>query len=832
MRSRLPLILTGAVLFVAALSAVFLLMRPGGSSGNGGGPSGGTSQEARRAELPRDHPREALDFFRRKRAPIGETEVPIGRYVEAALIMEAMPRHSVELDRSFPSFREMRGRGMRSEAVEALETWEELGPGNIGGRTRAFVIEREDPRVMYAAGVSGGVWKSEDAGGTWRPLKDLMANLGVVSLAMDPGNRQVIYAGTGESHAGDEIRGAGIFKTEDGGANWDHLPATRTPDFHHVNDIAVSSADGERVYAATGTGVWRSLNGGTDWTRIREAAGGCMDLALRTDRPADVLFASCGIYAEGDSVWINSNAGSTDSWTEVIEEPGMGRISLAIAPSNQEIIYALAASQSRNDVHAVFRSTRGGLKGTWEARTRNPSGERLHNLLLSNAAAASNTVCKTGAENELIHQGDYDNVIAVDPVNPNRVWVGGIDLFRSDDGGVRWGLASYWWFLENETGYLHADQHALVFHPRYDGRTNKVLFVANDGGVFRTDDALARPAAGNRAPCGGDARFTWTSLSNGYRVTQFYQGTPLPDGRTWFGGTQDNGILQGTEAAGRDSWDRILRGDGGYVAVNPGNPDIRYAELEKLSFRKSTDGGKTFDPKIDGIDGAEAFAFIVPFVMDPKEPRRLWLGGQSLWRTDDEAENWEAASPRLAGGNETVSAIAVAPSDPDRLLAGTSDGRIFRTLQGRTSDRNTAWEEARPQEGYVSSLTFDPVDPKTAYATYSNFELEHVWKSTDGGANWVSIDGTIENRRIEDIPVHSLVVDPANRSHLYVGTDTGVFASTDGGTTWQVENTGFANVITEWLTLGKMDDGTLMLYAFTHGRGAWRVRLPDRAPSP
>lgn len=396
MRSRLPLVLTGAVLFVAALSAWLFLRPPGTFPGSGGGRGGGTILEAPPAGLPRDHPREALDFFRRKRAPIGETEVPIGRYVEAALVMEAMPRHSAELNRSLPSFREMRGRDIEFEALEALETWEELGPGNIGGRTRAFVIERRDPRVMYAAGVAGGVWKSEDAGRTWRPLKDLMANLGVVSLAMNPRNPDVLYAGTGESQAGDGIRGAGIFKTEDGGAHWDQLPATQTPDFHHVNDLVVSSADGERIYAATGTGVWRSPDGGKTWSRIREAAGGCMDLALRTDRPADVLFASCGIYAEGDSVWINSNAGSTDSWTEVLEEPGMGRTSLAIAPSNQEIIYALAASQlpgpngkPRNDLHAVFRSTRGGRAGTWEARTRNQSRERLHNLLLSNAAAAS-----------------------------------------------------------------------------------------------------------------------------------------------------------------------------------------------------------------------------------------------------------------------------------------------------------------------------------------------------------------------------------------------------------------------------------------------------------
>jgi photosystem II stability/assembly factor-like uncharacterized protein len=795
-------------------------------------------ENRRQAHLFRDHPREAQDFFRLKRAPAGKTEVPMDRYVAAAEMLDAMPRHSAARARIFGSLRQMRRPGMSDLAVETrLGTWEELGPGNIGGRTRALVIEKEDPRVMYAAGVAGGVWKTEDGGRTWAPLDDLMANLGVTSLAMNPGNSDVLYAGTGEIQAADGVRGAGIFRTDNGGASWDQLANTKSEDFHLVSDIVVSSQDPSRVYTATGTGVWRSLNEGKDWARIldTQGQGGCLDLALRTDKTTDVLFAACQMAPGRSSVLRNPAAEGTGSWEEVLSEGDMGRTSLALAPSNQEVIYALAASQAlgsdgnpKNNLHAVFRSTQGGRAGTWTARIRNSSANRLGTLLLTNPRDASFVLCRLGKEDSLLNQGDYDNVIAVDPVNPGRVWAGGIDLFRSDDGGATWGLASFWWFDRGKTGYLHADQHALVFHPRYDGSTNKTLFIANDGGIFRTENALAPTTTGAMAPCGLDAHFTWTPLSNGYRVTQFYHGAPFPDGDTYFGGTQDNGTLLGKDTAGRDAWATLLGGDGGDVAVDPKDPDVLYAEFTNLSLQKSTDRGQGFNEMIRGIDPKDPFLFIAPFVMDPEDSRRLWLGGQVLWRTNDGAENWEAASPRLAAKEHGISAIAVAPSDPERMLVGTSDGRIYRTLSGRTSDKSTSWPHVRPQKQYVSSLAFDPVDPKIAYATYSNFGLKHVWKSTDEGASWSPLDVAGTSRKFPDIPVLSIVVDPANRSHLYIGTDLGIFASMNGGDTWEVENTGFPNVMTEYLTSRTAPDGSVTLFAFTHGRGAWRVRLPDR----
>jgi hypothetical protein len=489
------------------------------------------------------------------------------------------------------------------------------------------------------------------------------------------------------------------------------------------------------------------------------------------------------------------------------------------------VIYAVAATIAGgtflNGLHAVFRSTSSGNPNTWTAQARNTHPTKLNTVLLTNPLFAFASECGFGAS-QFFNQGWYDNVVAVDPVDPNRVWVGGIDLFRSDDGGMSWGMASHWWAESNNPRFSHADQHVIVFHPQYNGTTNKIMFVGNDGGLFRTDDALAAVATGPTAPCStSNGNVRWRELNNNYGVTQFYHGVPFPNGETYFGGTQDNGTVVGTDRNGIDGWNQILGGDGGYVAVDPGNTNILYAETQFGGIRKSINGGATFSAATSGIND-DRLAFITPFIVDPSNSQRLWTGGEFLWRTTNRAANWVQASTRITTPG-AVSAIAVAPTNPNNVLAGTSDGFILRTNIGLTSSATTQWPSVQPRTGFVSSVMFDPTNANIAYATYSTFGGVHVWRSTDAGATWRGIDGS-GTTRIPDIPVHWIVVDPANTSRLYVGTDLGVFVSTDGGTRWAVENTGFANVVTEALALATFR-GITTLYAFTHGRGGWRVAL-------
>jgi len=777
-----------------------------------------------------------MEYFLRKRLPDGQDNLPTEKYLEAYAQTRTMRRYATAENRQLPAYADEPAARMNEDisAQPTVGTWQPLGPGNIGGRTRGLLIDPGNPNVMYAAGVAGGVWKTTNGGTSWTPKADLLANIAVSTLAMDPQNSSVLYAGTGEGFFNvDSVQGAGIYKSTDAGENWSLIASTGptvNSNFLFVNDIAVSPLNSSRIYAATRQGVFRTLDGGTTWTQVLffTASGGCTDLVMRTDQPTDYIFAACGIFTNG-AIWRHTDATQSTSWTRVLGGSGqpeseMGRLSLAIAKSNQNTIYALSMRRTTgtnytNGLHAVFRSTSSGDSGTWTARVRNTDSTKLNTMQLTNPLIAFLTECGQGTSS-FLNQGWYDNVIAVDPLDENRVWTGGIDLMRSDDGGATWGLASYWW---NSPPSAHADQHTILFHPGYNGTSNKIMFVANDGGVYRTDDARAAVATGAQAPCSAaNTSVAWTDLNNNYGVTQFYHGLPYPGGTTYFGGTQDNGTLRSNDGAGTEGWTELRGGDGGYVAVDPANTDTVYGANPNGGFFKSTNGGATFTSATTGLTDS-GFAFITPFVMDPHNAQRLWIGGFFLWRTDNAAANWTRAST-LTRGSGNVSAIAVKPGDSNTVVVGMSDGFILRNTAALSATDTTEWSFSQPRTGTVSWLAFDPGNPQVVYATYSSFTGSRIYKSTDAGVTWSQgLDGT-GLTGLPSIPVHSLVVDPNNSSRLYVGTDAGVFVSLDGGQTWMVENTGFANVITEALAITSVS-ATPNLFAFTHGRGVWRVPL-------
>ncbi|HET7433314.1 MAG TPA: hypothetical protein VFN10_01240 [Thermoanaerobaculia bacterium] len=776
--------------------------------------------------LREDEPDAADEYYAMKRQTSGD---PQALYAAARAAMAKLPRYSTESDTI-----ERAGIGrLQTDAANErpFGKWQSLGPGNIGGRTRVLVFDPHNPNVMYSGGVSGGVWKTITAGAKWEPLGDAMANLTVNSLVMDPHDANVLYAGTGEGYFREEVRGTalplrgdGIFVTRDAGATWTQLASTTNTDFQWVNSLHVSAHDSHRIYAATRTGVWRSDDSGANWTRViaTTVKGGCLQLVAKPGANGDYLYASCGTLDQA-TIYRNQQAENGGTWEAVLSEPNQGRTTLAIAPSNPSVIYALSASNqpgitTYQALLAVYRSDASGDAGSWHAQITNTSSD-IGALLLTNLAGATWETCNptSPSKNQYTTMGWYCNTIAVDPLDPERVWAGGVDLMRSDDGGKTWGVASYWWDDNTVNKQaMHGDNHSIVFHPQYDGAANQTFYVATDGGIWRSDNARAATAHGATASCDSqNSQVFYTPLNHSYGVTQFYHGAVSRDGQYLLAGAQDNGTLLANISDGPEAWKHVWGGDGGYNGFDAVNPGVLYFESQYGAIVRS-DQGFT---KQAGIGLSDDFLFVTPFTADPNESLRAWTGGRVLWRL--EQEKWIKASTPFIG---KISAIAVAPGLSKRVIAGTSTGEIARNDNAKTATSATKWTVTSPRAGFVSSIAFDPTNVDTVYATYAGFEGPHVYRSTNAGATWQSIDGNLPA-----IPTHSLAVDPTRPNRLYLGTDLGVFVSLDNGANWSVENTGFAAVVTEWLTIAQGAHGPAV-YAFTHGRGAWRAELVAAGP--
>jgi len=856
-----------------------------------------------------DQPQSAQTYFLDMRLPPDQAVLTPQMYLPALSQAARMPVYSTAQGRVIKAAtsRPLTAPSIVTQSLDptagTLGIWKSLGPGNIGGRTRALVIHPQDPETMWAAAVAGGIWKTTNGGTTWTPKADLLINLAVNSMALEPHSPNILYAGTGEGFFNaDAVRGAGILKSEDGGDSWKELAFTANKeDFWFVNKIVIGGdKSNPRIYAATRRGVFRSVDHGETWVKVLSVgtnSKGCMDLAIQTNRSVSYVFAACGAGPvdtelprdanDGVLRAIDSNSTAKQNWQRVIAVPNMGRTSLAIAPSDQKVIYAMSAmidddEKKDEGLLAVYRSAASGAANatttTWTSVVSNTPPNTLNRLLLSNPSYGAG--CYTKGVPVFINQGFFDNVIAVDPKNPDIVWAGGIDLFRSTDGGKNWGQASHWDLSGKpfRTDYAHADHHALVFHPNYDGTNNQILFIGNDGGVYKTENAKTGKAVASPDTIKWDPldpspvcnfadvdpykdTIKWAHLNNGYQVTQFFHGLPYPAGRTFFGGTQDNGNIRGQLDSPND-WKEIYSGDGGYVAIKPSDPsdpsdkNMLWYEYTNLSIVRSVDDGLTPESFIAGItEDKKNFGFIAPFAQDPTDPKRMWIGGSMPWRADNATAKplpsniWTQAGPAFeialspnpnAAKITKTTAIGISPKDSKRVYFGTAMGYIYTTNQGTTATKDTVWlrstlrdvirDDTRDVTNVISSITPDPLLRDRVYATVSTFngnstnDSGHVFRSDNAGITWTKIDGA-GSTAIPDVPVHSIVVDPLHTERLYVGSDIGVYVSTDGGVNWARENTGFANVIVQSLTIAKADDNKRYLYAFTHGRSAYRVAL-------
>jgi photosystem II stability/assembly factor-like uncharacterized protein len=697
------------------------------------------------------------------------------------------------------------------ETVAGIDraSWEWLGPGNIGGRIRSIVIHPTDPDTMWVGSVTGGIFKSTNGGASWTHLDDFMSNLAVSTLVAHPSAPGTLYAGTGESFTYNVVgagnRGAGVFKSTDGGATWAQLPSTAGSVFDFVNRLAVHPVDPQILLAALEDGIMRSEDAGASWTLVYQSASHLDELKDVDFDPVDGNKA----VASGENGLALYSVDGGVTWEAATGIPGgigsgSGRLEVAYAAGNPAVVYA---SLDHPPASELYRSEDGG-----------------HSYTLVHSAT-----------DYLASQGWYDNALWVSPVDDAHVIVGGVDLYRSTDSGATLTKISDWtrnyFFVRGEapTNSAHADHHVIVSHPGYDGATNKTVFFGNDGGIAKTLDVLAV------APTTG-----WQELNNNLGITQFYGAAANPATDTIIGGTQDNGTLRYTPAGGTEGWHMTFGGDGGFNSSDPTDSNYYYGEYIYLQIHRSTDGAQNSQfivgcgnpPPLRLTDACTKNAnFIAPFLLDPNEPTRLLAGGRSLWRTNDArteypdafGPTWEAIKgpngvAPAPGAN--ISAIAVAEGNSDLVYVGHNDGEIYRTTNGTAAA--PTWTKVNHDwmpHTMVLDLTIDPVNHDVVYAAYGGFlgfQGANVWRSENGGATWWERAG-FGATGLPTMPVRSIAVNAENTSWIYAGTELGVFASEDAGVTWHVPNDGPANVPVDELVW--MDH---RLVAATHGRGVFR----------
>ncbi|NNE42930.1 MAG: T9SS type A sorting domain-containing protein [Gemmatimonadetes bacterium] len=685
---------------------------------------------------------------------------------------------------------------LRAESVEygrSAAVWNFEGPTNIGGRIADLAVHPTDPNTAWVGAAEGGVLKTTDGGTTWIPTMDFESSLSIGSIAVDPTDPQILYVGTGEPNGGGgsvTYGGTGVFKSTDGGGSWTNVGL---PDSRYIGRVVVDPSAPNRIFVAvlgslfsTGPdrGVYRSTDSGATWSHVLAVndTTGAVDVAVDPGN-SNLVYAATwqrlrapdnlDYGGDGSGIWKSTDGG--DTWNELTSGlpsgTGVGRIGIAIAPTDPDILYAIYAEANPGAFTGLYRTTNGG--STWTQ---------------TNDSALFNVYASFGW---------WFGNVRVDPTDADVVFAVGFEVWRSQNAGSSW---------SNVGSSMHVDHHALEF------ASNGDIYEGNDGGMYKSVN-------------GGSS---WSKLPN-LPATQFYAvevDEQFPNRH--YGGTQDNGTNRTLTGALTD-WSNILGGDGFTCLVNPTDNSRVYAEFQNGGFYRSTNGGSSFT-SAGTMSGRKNWH--MPYVFDPSDPSRIFAGTDRVYRSTNHAASFTAISSDLTDGPGTgnrtygtLTTLAVAATDANVIWAGTDDANVWVTTNGGGSW--TQVDAALPDR-WITRVAVDPQDETVSYVTVSGFRWDEpearVFRSTDFGATWTPISSNLP-----EAPVNDLIVDPVNSSTLYVGTDVGVYWTTTLGASWSALGTGLPNVVVNDL---RLHAGTGRLYAGTYGRSMWSFDLSSTTETP
>lgn len=657
--------------------------------------------------------------------------------------------------------------------------WAQIGPFDLAGRVTSIAMHPSDGRTLWIGAADGGVWKSTNRGASWAPVMDNEDAIAMGAVAVDPSNPDVLYAGTGEASPFiDAYGGGGMMKSTDGGATWRNIGLRSVGAFSR---IVVHPRAGNIVLAAAiknNGGLYRSSDAGATWARVLGVP--VTDITVNPANPDEMW-----IGGGGHPVMRSTDAGRTfaPSASGIATSALAGRVSVQVAPSAPTVLYALAhefeffpqANYSR-----IYKSVNSGA--SWQlVMDSDPDFLNYYGIV----------------------QGEYNNVIAIAPDNPDVVVAGGVVLMRTTDGGGSWNTYIH---------ELHPDHHAVAFDPADPRR----LYIGNDGGMYAND--------------GGSV---FQRITSGLAITQFYaMAVDQTVSDLTYGGTQDNGTVTTEAVEYRTGGPGIVGGgDGFHIVVDRIDPNVLYYEQPYGRIIRKDRSNGSEGIYTQGIPSDDPGAWSAPLIADPGDSTALYCGRTRVYRRTT-STSWVPLSPAF---RTPVSAIAVSPLDPRIIYAGSglaagssilaSDGVPLGELRVST-DRGATWHERNRglPNRIITDFAVSSRDTCVAFVAYSGFYSGHIFKTTDCGANWKDI-----SVGLPDIPVNTLVLHPDDDRIIYAGTDIGVYITTDGGGTWWTYNDGLPRVAVVDMEIHR---ASRTLRVATHGRSMWQIPLETPAVTP
>ncbi|GGK76581.1 hypothetical protein GCM10011405_25470 [Rufibacter glacialis] len=735
----------------------------------------------------------------------------------------------------------------------ATYTWSSRGPYNIGGRTRALALDTNNENIILAGGVSGGMWRSANGGAAWTKVTDPEMLQSVTTLSQDkrPGKGNVWYYGTGEllgnsaNKPGASYYGNGLFKSIDNGVTWNPLPSTQTPNFTAFTNVfqytyRVATNPGnptqDEVLVATAGSIRRSVDGGTTWNYVLGFGSGTGAERVSDFNVSpfftDIAISSTGTMYATLSQYANAGGSSSrkgifrsingTTWADITPAAFPAtyeRIVLDIAPSNENIVYFLvntatnAASEANLWKYEYVSGDGSGAGGIWTNLT-------------------DNLPMLGGKSGDLDLQNGYNMVVKVRPDNVNYVVLGGTNLYRSTNGfSSTAATTKIGGYVANNESYAmypahHPDQHEVVFYRNNPSR----MISAHDGGLSRTEN--------NQAPA-----VVWESLNRGYQTTQFY--TVAMDLNTTddfvVGGMQDNGSWAVNNINQETSWVEQLGGDGAFAARTTHSLLVSTQNGTVYRYAYNDAGRRTGYARIDPPK-TTGYLFVNPYTIDPNNEYTMFLpAGDTLWRNKNIAQipvnnssdqsnlGWEVVANLET--NEAISSVSVSKMPANVVYFGTRTGKLYKFENGAAATpTRVEVTGANFPAGNIQCIAIDPRDANKAIVVFTNYKVESLFYTTNGGTTWVPISGNLEeNGNVTgngpSTRWMTILPNPDGSAKYLVGTSTGLYSTSalnGSSTSWIREGASSIGQVPVDMVISRTTDDLVLVG--THGNGVFSRR--------